>query len=172
MLPCANGVQFLDGSEFGVMDSMVDPEPILAIRKASPDDALACATILNRWIDETNWMPRVHPADDVERHYREWVLPKRDVYVIGQPLQGYIALDREEPFITSLYCRKRNAGLGKRLLDHAKAHHGPTLNLWTFVANRDARRFYKREGFKEVDRTDGDNEEKLPDILFRWEENG
>ena len=41
MLPCANGVQFLDGSEFGVMDSMVDPEPILAIRKASPDDALA-----------------------------------------------------------------------------------------------------------------------------------
>lgn len=139
------------------------------IRPANAEDALACATILNAWIDETPWMPRVHPKQDVERHYRDWVLPNRDVYVVGDPVTGYIALDREEPFITSLFCREKNQGFGKCLLDHAKAKNGLELKLWTFVANESARRFYAREGFKEIDHSEGDNEEKLPDVLLRWE---
>ena len=39
-----------------------------------PGDAAACAAVFNAWVDATEWMPRVHPADDVERHYREHVL--------------------------------------------------------------------------------------------------
>ena len=142
----------------------------VAIRPATPADAPACAAILNAWIDETPWMPRVHPHEDVDRHYREFVFQKRKVTVAeDDALSGYLALDKEEGFITSFFLKAeaRGAGVGKRLLDDAKAG-AEMLQLWTFAANEGARRFYLREGFAEVDRSDGDNEEGLPDILYRW----
>lgn len=140
------------------------------IRPATPADAPACAAILNAWIDETPWMPRVHPHEDVERHYRDFVFQKRKVTVAeGDAPVGYLALDREEGFITSFFLKPeaRGRGVGKRLLDDAKVG-AEMLQLWTFVANEGARGFYEREGFAEVDRSDGDNEEGLPDILYRW----
>lgn len=142
----------------------------ITIRPGTPADALACAAILNDWIDETPWMPRVHSHEDVQRHYRDFVFQKRQVTVAGEvsPI-GYLALDVEEGFITSFFLKgdARGKGMGKRLLDTAKfeADH---LQLWTFVANTGAQRFYGREGFREADRSDGDNEEGLPDILYRW----
>ena len=43
------------------------------------------------------------------------------------------------------------------------------LSLWTFQQNARARRFYAKHGFVAVVETDGlDNEEKLPDVLYRW----
>jgi hypothetical protein len=43
------------------------------------------------------------------------------------------------------------------------------LQLWTFVSNLGAQRFYLRHGFVEVERTDGAaNEEHAPDILYEW----
>ena len=87
--------------------------------------------------------------------------------MIGRPPTAYIAMS-ENNFVTSLFCASPGQGHGKRLLDHAKAHRSK-LQLWTFVANTGAQRFYSREGFTEVERSDGDNEEKLPDILYRWE---
>jgi len=144
----------------------------VTIRPATPADAPSCAAILNAWIDETPWMPRVLSHEDVERHYREFVLQKRKVTVAEDdaPL-GYLALDTEEGFITSFFLKAeaRGAGVGKRLLDDAKAG-AEMLQLWTFVANEGARRFYEREGFAEADRSDGDNEEGLPDILYRWKQ--
>ena len=50
----------------------------------------------------------------------------------------------------------------------AKARRPEGLTLWTFVANEGARRFYAREGFVEVGRTEGENEEGLPDVLLAW----
>ncbi len=143
---------------------------LVAIRPATPEDAPACAAILNAWIDETPWMPRVHSHEDVERHYREFVFQKRKVTVAGDDAPvGYLALDMEEGFITSFFLKAevRGEGVGKRLLDGVKAGV-ETLQLWTFVENDGARRFYEREGFSEADRSDGDNEEGLPDILYRW----
>ena len=142
------------------------------LRPAVPGDAAAMARIKNRWIDETAWMPRVHPAEDVERHYREMVIADRPVTVAecaGQ-VTGYLAVDPGERFITSLFidADRRGTGIGKRLLDFAKDGYPSGLWLWTFVANTQAQRFYLREGFAEVRRSDGDNEEGLPDILYQW----
>ena len=59
--------------------------------------------------------------------------------------------------------------IGHRLLRDAQKQE-TALELWTFQANEGAQRFYLREGFKEVERTDGQgNDEKLPDIRYRWE---
>ena len=64
--------------------------------------------------------------------------------------------------------RRRARGLGLQLLEKAKEAYAE-LSLWTFQQNLRARRFYERHGFVAVTETDGaDNEEKLPDVLYRW----
>lgn len=137
-------------------------------RLGQPEDATACAAILNAWIDERDWMPRVHTHEEVESFYQDFVFVKREVWVVGEPLAGFMALDGDADMVTALYVGTPGRGLGKRLLDHAKQDR-QSLELWTFVANDGARRFYRREGFVEVRETDGDNEEGLPDVLLRWE---
>ena len=58
--------------------------------------------------------------------------------------------------------------MGRRLLRAAMAQ-SPRLWLWTFQANTGAQRFYLREGFAEIRRTDGaGNDEGLPDIQYSW----
>ncbi|MFQ6554019.1 N-acetyltransferase family protein [Aestuariibius insulae] len=140
------------------------------IRPGRLSDAAACAAILNEWIDQTKWMPRVHSHRDVEHHYRSAVLAARSVFVSEQDgtVTGFIARDGSD-MITALYLAPdaRGQGAGTRLLNAAKEGR-KQLNLWTFVINRDARRFYMREGFAEMRRTIGENEEGLPDILYEW----
>ncbi|MGB3408774.1 MAG: GNAT family N-acetyltransferase, partial [Jannaschia sp.] len=139
------------------------------IHEATPADAPGCAAILNAWIDATPWLPRIHPADDVLRHYRDVVLPRRRVWVAGTPVAGFLALDTEDRTVTALYLAAdaRCAGLGARLLTLAKTASG-RLGLWTFQANHGARRFYERHRFTVTDRSDGDNEEGLPDLRYDW----
>ncbi len=138
------------------------------IRPARVEDTDACADILNDWIDGRDWMPRVHTPQAVRDFYRDFVFPRRDLYVAGEPPVGFMALDRDEDFVTALYVAEPGRGLGKRFLDFAKAGRA-VLRLWTFQANLAAQAFYKREGFVEERRTDGENEEALPDVLLRWE---
>jgi GNAT superfamily N-acetyltransferase len=141
------------------------------IRAAALDDMPACAAIFNHWVDETGWMPRVHDHEDVVRHYRESVYADNEVIVAesGGAVAAFLALSRDG-FVTALYIDRphRRRGFGKLLLDRAKERHPGGLRLWTFAANAEAQRFYRREGFIEERRTAGDNEEGLPDILLRW----
>ncbi|WEX85927.1 GNAT family N-acetyltransferase [Sinorhizobium garamanticum] len=143
----------------------------ITCRDAVIADMTACAGILNRWIDATAWMPRVHAATDVERHYRETVFADRAIIVADREgeVVGFLA-QSPEAYVTALYVdeRHRRGGVGARLLREAKKRAPDELNLWTFERNADAHRFYEREGFVAVGRTDGENEEGLPDILYRW----
>lgn len=139
------------------------------IRMALPGDASAFAAIKNAWIDETPWMVRVHAAEDVQRHYADVVLPRGEVLVAGTTgVDGYLVLDGE--VVTSLFVASaaRGKGIGAALLGQAKVVRR-WLELWTFRVNEGARRFYKREGFAEAGRSHGENEERLPDVLLRWE---
>ena len=86
----------------------------------------ACAAILNGWIDDTPWMPRVHDQVDVERHYRESVFAARDIVVAdcGGVLAGFISLS-DDHHVTGFYVDSamRGSGYGKALLDCAKSKH-------------------------------------------------
>lgn len=139
------------------------------------DAALAdmdvCADIFNRWVDATAWMPRVHAPADVQRYYREVLFANGEVIVADcrGEIAGFLAL-AENGFVSALYLdeRYRGVGIGTALLREAKERAKTELRLWTFEHNTGAQRFYRREGFFPLRRTNGDNEEGLPDILYSW----
>ena len=139
-----------------------------SVRVAVRDDARPCSGIVNAWIDQTDWMPRTHPPHDVDRYYRDVVLKDRSVWVTGDPVDGFLAFEAKDRTVTALYAAQPSNGRGKALLDHVKDQE-TGLILWTFVANERARRFYARERFFEVARTEGDNEESLPDVRLSWD---
>lgn len=141
------------------------------LRRGTGDaDAAACAEVFNDWVDATPWMPRVHPAEDVVRHYREHVLARQDVTVAERDgrVVGFVAVS--PGWIEQVYIapEARGQGLGGALVGVARRACPDGLRLWTFVANDGALRFYRRQGFVEERRTDGDNEEGLADVLLGW----
>lgn len=141
----------------------------LHLRPARPDDMKSCANIFNAWADQTEWMPRVHPHDDVIRYYQDVLFAKNSVTIaesLGQVV-GYLA--RQDDHINALYVAKsaRRGGIGYALIGFAKAQ-ARALTLWTFRANTAARAFYQMQGFTSLRSTEGDNEEGLPDILLGW----
>jgi len=59
---------------------------------------------------------------------------------------------------------------GTQLIEAAKESGVGALELWCFQANARACRFYEARGFFAIRFTDGEeNEEKTPDIRYRWE---
>ncbi|SLN60159.1 putative acetyltransferase [Roseivivax jejudonensis] len=141
------------------------------LRPARPTDAGGIAAILSDWTDSTPWVPRVQSrAEDLALAgamvERGWVT-LADTGAEHAAIAGFIARDAETVHALYVAPWARGHGLGARLLDGAMAT-APHLTLWTFEANLSARRFYARQGFVEVARTDGANDEGLPDIQYRW----
>lgn len=140
----------------------------LTIDAAQPTDTTPLATILSDWIDQTPWMPRLHSRDADRAHVADLIrsggvlTARRD----GMPV-GF--LFERDCHLGALYldAGSRGQGVGKHLLDRLK-EDCDTIDLWTFEANAAARRFYEREGFRAVERTEGDNAEGLPDIRMIW----
>jgi GNAT superfamily N-acetyltransferase len=137
------------------------------IRRAEPGDAETCGDILNAWIDDRDWMPRVHTAEDVRAFYRDFVLPNRQLWVTGDPVDGFLRCRGRDGH----RALRRAAGAGDGQASSGFREGGARLTL-SFQANTRARAFYAREGFREVRMTDGDNEEGLPDVLLEWVRDG
>lgn len=141
---------------------------VLTIRPAQPLDAGRTGEILGDAMREHDWMPVLHSrAEDIDHMGRMidlgWVTVADDGRV-----RGFMA--REDDFIHALYVARgmRGYGIGRRLIETAQADCR-RLELWTFVANTRARRFYEHLGFVETERTDGTrNEENLPDMRYVW----
>ncbi len=139
------------------------------IGPARPGDVRAIGAILSGWVDETDWLPRIHTRAEDQNHAadlvrRGWVIAARRC---GEVV-GFLARDGSE--IHALYVARgrRGQGVGKALLEHAKQGRDH-LGLWTFQANDAAQFFYRREGFHEVRRSNGaGNDEGLPDIRYEW----
>ena len=137
------------------------------LRDAVPADAGMLGDVLQDWLDATPWMPRLHDRAETVGFLRGLI--ERQVVRIGTGTGGVGFLARQGVEVDALYLAPgaRGAGLGRALLDEAKV--GGHLVLGTFQANLGARRFYAREGFREVEWTDGAaNEARLPDVRLEW----
>ena len=76
----------------------------------------------------------------------------------------------EGDWIAQLYVDPNHTrrGIGAELVAVAKRERSDGLRLWTFVTNEGAQRFYLRQGFQEVEQTDGSDNEGRPAIRYAW----
>ena len=90
-----------------------------------------------------------------------------DLALIGEKVVGMIAYNKTE--INQLYVHidYQRIGIGEKLLNKAKAQSNGKLTLNTFEINKNAQRFYEKNGFKIIGRG-FENEENLPDIQYEW----
>ncbi|MCG7518681.1 GNAT family N-acetyltransferase [Ruegeria sp. Ofav3-42] len=145
----------------------------IILRPARSTDAGATGEILHGFALENEWMPELHTqAETIAFCGRMIDLNWVTVAETDQGVVGFLALNGAE--IHSLYLspNARGQGIGQKLLEHAKSCRSH-LSLFAFQANLPARRFYERNGFAEVARSDGaGNDENLPDIKYVWTSKG
>ena len=141
------------------------PNEIYTLRRATIDDGSACALIVIDWIEKTVEMPRLFNKHKLTEMIRN-AIPLREVWVIGQPINGYISYNPESPQISALYGNKKGEGHRKRLLDQIKSDH-KYLQLWSHEFNNSAHKFYKREGFQlKIAKNCGSD--GIPELQFEW----
>lgn len=140
----------------------------LDLSPATPRDAVPLARLLGDWLRETGWIPVLHNRGEDLSFLRRMIASHR-VLVARDPVPvGFIAVKQGDIAAFHVAEGHRSRGIGRQLLEAAKAQEA-RLALWTFQANEAAIRFYLREGFVEVERTDGaGNEEHLPDVRMIW----
>ncbi|KQY34258.1 acetyltransferase [Rhizobium sp. Root483D2] len=120
------------------------------------------------------WIGALHTPSEDLAYWSEHLFKTSRIWgaLSDGNLIGVISLS--ETWIEQLYVRPgfQHAGVGSALLDVAQ-HAAQSLHLWTFQRNDDARRFYEKLGFVLVKMTDGsENEEREPDVLYRWDKSG
>jgi GNAT superfamily N-acetyltransferase len=113
----------------------------------------------------------VHGDDEVREWFSSHVVGDLELWVAedDERLAGILVLDND--WLDQLYVEPTmtGQGIGTQLVDLAKRQRPGGLRLWTFASNTGAQRFYERNDFIEAGRTDGDNEEGAPDILYVWD---
>ena len=143
-----------------------------ALRIATAADLPVCAAIINDYIDATEWLPRTLDREAIEALFIPSLLEARTLFVAEEhgEILGYLSMNPDDGFVPALYLgpAARGKGVGKALLDAAKAAHPNGLELTVFERNTDALRFYEREGFSEdPSRRDDTTEEGIPTLWMR-----
>lgn len=141
-----------------------------SITRLELSDADDVANVLRTsFNDRLPWLRGLHTPEEDRGFVRENLFPRCEIWGARSPdLIGFIAFC--PGWVEQLYVLpgRQGEGVGRALLAIAKDVE-VELRLWTFQRNAPARRFYEAQGFVEADRTDGsDNEEREPDILYRW----
>jgi len=136
------------------------------VRPATVDDIPAMAAVVNAWIDATPWMPRAHSAEAIEGFIRD-AYPIRNMWVTGDPVDGYMSVDPDAARIGALYLRRTGRGLGKKMIDTAKEGRD-FIWLTTHKPNEAAQRFYAREGFVATGEIRAEPPETVSEIRMEW----
>ncbi|MBP2243259.1 ribosomal protein S18 acetylase RimI-like enzyme [Cytobacillus eiseniae] len=94
-----------------------------------------------------------------------------DIALIGEIVVGIVAYNQMEVSQLYVHCDYQAIGIGRKLLERAKAQSSGRLILYTFEINQKAQSFYEKNGFKVIGRGH-ENEENLPDLQYEWKVNG
>jgi len=122
-----------------------------------------------------SFAPLAHSDAEVRDWIRDTVIPGGGVFVYCERdvIVGFVAISEHDGFswVDQLYVGPACVGrrYGAFLLSHAKGLLKPPIRVYTFQQNEGARRFYRREGFRDIHLSDGSlNEEQCPDVLLEW----
>ena len=153
------------------MNSGLSSEPF-KLRRATAGDAEAIAELFAASFRLLTFLPMLHSIEGY-RWFVAKVMLKECAVTVAEDKTGivsFLALQGEE--VRQLYTRpdRVGRGAGTQLIEAAKSSGAAALELWCFQANTRARRFYEARGFHAIRFTDGaDNEERTPDVRYRWE---
>jgi GNAT superfamily N-acetyltransferase len=142
------------------------------IRPARPEEARAIADL---WLESRRAaVPAIPPVaysdDEVREHVAGEFVRGRPVWVAESAGRLVAMMVLDAGWVEQLYVRPgwTSQAIGSRLLGRAMADQR-SLQLWAFVTNTGARRFYERHGFVAVEETDGSaNVERAPDVRYEW----
>ncbi len=144
---------------------------MLTCRRASRDDADAIAAVFSSSYRLLDFLPELHTVEE-DRQFIEGVILEECEVTVAESAERIVSfLAREREDIRMLYTHPDHlaVGAGSLLVETAKAA-ATALELWCFQANVRARRFYEKHGFVAIRFTNGaDNEEKTPDVRYRWQ---
>ena len=144
----------------------------LTIRRAARDDAQEVGEVWLRSFASAYAFPAAHSDDDIRRWIRDELIPNHETW-LAEDDRGILGLLTREPgWVDQLYIDPvaQGEGIGRQMLELAMTlEPSGELQLWTFQANDRARPFYARNGFVEVELTEGGgNEEGQPDVRLVW----
>ena len=141
------------------------------MRSGQQPDVEACVEILRAWINETPWISDLRTPDEQVVDWRGYF--KHDLAWVAECNGRIIGFcSRGGDNINGLYVAPdwRNGGVGKSLLDAAKADRD-WITVWAYEENSEALKFYRREGLVEIGR-EVEEGSTLVDIEHRWTRRG
>jgi GNAT superfamily N-acetyltransferase len=144
-------------------------EPVIRRGRVEESDAIAELywRIRQQTLEAGSIPAGIHTLEEHRDWVRDRLFGEQEVWVAEAEgrLVGFMVLGRPD-WLEHLYIDKAatGAGLGTRFVEIAKVELVGPIQLWTFQSNTGAQRFYVRHGFVPVQWTDGDNEERSPDV--------
>ena len=142
------------------------------LRRATACDAKAVANVFSASFRLLTFLPILHTVEEDRRYIQNVILNECEVTVAEDEsgIVSFLARQGEEVRLLHTRPDRIGVGAGTQLIDAEKASGIGALELWCFEANERARRFYEARGFRAIRFTDGaHNEERMPDIRYRWE---
>ena len=143
----------------------------LSIRPLRLDETDQAATIFRRAMMTVPCFDEaLHSAEEDRAFWRDHVFSRCTIIGIFDDgaLCGQAALSPGWIHQFHIDPAKHGRGIGSLLMANVMVQLAD-IQLWTFQANRGARRFYERHGFIAMELTDGaGNEEQEPDVRYRW----
>lgn len=111
----------------------------------------------------------VHSFADMLNYLTKIMSVKETLYLAinDDKLLGFMAL--KDDWINQLYVDVTvlNQGIGSQFIELAKSKSNGFLQLYCFERNKAGCQFYQKHGFN-IATFGADNEEGLPDILYKW----
>lgn len=144
----------------------------VTIRQAGPQDVAAVVALFHSARRAClPYLPVMHTRDEDIGYFSGLIAGPGTVLLAqdGGTPAAFIAFGGG--WIEHLYVapERQGQGTGAALLARAQAD-ASALQLWTFQRNEAARHFYAAHGFRELERTDGsNNEEREPDVRLGWQ---
>lgn len=145
----------------------------LTLRPATLADAAAMAQLHvdSRAANVPSMPPMVHDLPTTQRWMRSRLEGDSSGWLAEQAgaAVGYAVLT--DDWLDDLFLAPGHTGrgVGAALLEVVKSQRPDGVCLWVFESNTGARRFYRRHGLVELERTDGStNQEQAPDIRMVW----
>jgi GNAT superfamily N-acetyltransferase len=143
-----------------------------SLRRATDEDAPTIAELYHDSYRLLTFLPKLHTIKSyrwyiAERMLKEWAV------TVAEDDSGIVSfLGRRGEEVGHFYTRPDRIGCGAetQLIEAAETSDVAALELWCFQANTRALRFYEARGFQAIRFTDGaNNEERTPDVRYRWE---